>query len=240
MPLRFAPVAPPLLELRDDETPFAYPGALCDRPALDLAVPTTRPTVRDAVLRACAAPLTQQQLEVLCNVMHASARQCPAAAASAASMAEHNPAFAPHYLHRVETTQNDTLRGTVRDALCRAPVTLHLLEAVAQCYAPAAPPMPPDLLLAFSRAGIARCSAAADAPDRRRRRSPADTAAANTAAALVAKYFASLLASAPARAIITRDPALPAEIQAFCLRFSALPEPAALYKTVCSLGSSSS
>lgn len=244
LPPRFARVAPPLLELRADELPFAAPAGPGDRAALDLAVPTTRPTVRDALLRACGAPLTPQQREVLCNVMHAPARQCPAsalaaAAPRAASMAEHNPAFAPHYLLRVATTQNDTLRAAVRDALCRAPVSLPLLEAVAQCYAPGSP-MPPDLLLAFSRACIARCTAAADALEKKKRRAPAEVTAASTAAALVAKYFASLLASPTARDIIARDPSLASEIQAFCLRFGSLQECTALYKTICALSSPSS
>ena len=266
MPLRFVPIAPPLLEPRDDELPFCYPRAQCDAHALDLAFPMTKPTVRDAMMKACSVPLTQQQMDTLSSVIHAHARQCPmsalaAAAPYVANMAENNPSFAPHYLVRVETIANENVKTAVRDALCKAPITLHVLEAVAQCYADAPPAassspspsstssaggaapaaqggaaMPPDLLLLFSRSCLARCNALADAAERKKP-SKADAAATTSTVCLVAKYFRLLLASSTARAIVLNDPSLPAEIQAFCLRFSELHEPTALYKTLCALHS---
>jgi len=236
LPLSFAPIAPPLLELGDDELPFTYPSTSCDRHALDMAFPTTRPTPKDALLWACHAPLTQKQFEKLHDLMKQSEPKCPnnalhAAAPHIIDMVQNNPRFTPFYIRRVETSNNGSLKAEVREKLCNAPISLPILEVVFETYKMDGS-MPPDLLIKFCHAVLRRYQT----PDDKKgsRKPDADSIDVNEVINYVAKFFSSLLSLSSTNSIIQKkDASLLTEIQEFCVKFSNLSEPASLYEAIC-------
>jgi len=236
LPLSFAPIAPPLLELGDDELPFTYPSTVCDRHALDMSFPLTKLTARDALLRACNVPLTQKQFERLHNMMlQAEPKYLTSALHVAAprviDMVENNPSFTPLYIRRVELTSNNALKTEVRDKLCDAPVTLPVLEVISETYK-LDTAIAPDLLLKFSRAILRKCQATDDALNKKSKKTDAEVADANEAVNYVAKFFYSLLSVPHTSSIIKKDSTLLSEIQEFCVRFSKLTEPEKLYEAI--------
>jgi len=232
LPLSFAPIAPPLLELGDDELPFTYPQAVCDKHMLDLTFPMTRATPRDALLLACSAPLKQKQFDKLHDLLLQSEARCPISALQAAapqilSMIENNPSLVPHYLHRVENSNNNSLKNEVREKLCNAPLKLPIFEVVFETYKSDSS-MPNELLVKYCHAVLDKCQTL----DKKGKKADAEVAALNGVVNLVAKFFSSLFSVTSTSNIIKKDASLLTEIQEFCVRFPKLKEPAKLYETI--------
>jgi len=237
LPLSFAPITPPLLELGDDELSFTYPTTSCDKHALDMSFPVTRPTPRDALLLACNVPLTQKQFDKLHDLMVESEHKCPISAIHAAAprvldMIKNNPNFVPFFICRVESTNNSALKSELCETLCSAPISLPILEVVFEAYKLDAS-MPSDLLIKFSRSLLRKCQSADESLSKKGKRSDAEIADANDSVNYVAKFFTSLFSVPSACSIIQKkDASLLSEIQDFSIKFSKLSEPAKLYEAI--------
>jgi len=237
LPLSFVPIAPPLLELSDDELPFTFPQAVCDKHALDLSFPLTRPTPRDALLLACNSPLKQKQFDKLRDLLSQSEVRCPLNALQAAAphvlgMIENNPGLAPLFIRKVESTNNNALKTEIRDRLCDAPLKLPVFEAMFETYKSESS-ISHELLVRYCHAILDHCQSSASALDKKTKKTDAEVAALNGIVNLVAKFFSSLFSVPSASTIIQKkDASLLSELQEFCLRFPKLKEPAKLYETI--------